>query len=194
MLFWMAVQSGWQPPKKISRSLYYKLKASPNPSPLRAWAACASSYASKWFGGYVGETPTRSRLSESFDATMKKAAKLQNVLLHRCDYRTIVVDDNTVVYCDPPYANTTAYNGAPNFNTDIFWNTVNRWAVQGALVLISEYTVPQTFSYLWRSVFTRTKQESLSRTGTSNPIHENLYAPRFDYKNITKICDLLREE
>ena len=48
----------------------------------------------------------------------------------------------TVVYCDPPYAGTTSYKGAPPFDHALFWRTMNEWHARGAHVFVSEYTAP----------------------------------------------------
>lgn len=196
ILFWTAVQAGWEPPVKISIDRYYKLKYATNPSPLRAWAACAASYAGKWFHGYVtkanGITNNRDYLAESFKTTMKKKDAMQDVTFRCMSYRRIHVDENTVVYCDPPYEGTTPYSGAPLFNSTRFWETASTWAKTGALVLVSEYTVPESQQGLWVSVNQKIKRESLSLNGSENPKTEHLYSPRFDYYNMKRIIDLYR--
>lgn len=49
-----------------------------------------------------------------------------------------------LVYCDPPYANTTKYTGTPDFDTDKFWNVMREWSKDND-VYISEYEAPDDF-------------------------------------------------
>jgi len=49
-----------------------------------------------------------------------------------------------LIYCDPPYENTTKYSGVPNFSTTDFWDIMREWSVNND-VYISEYNAPVDF-------------------------------------------------
>jgi DNA adenine methylase len=51
---------------------------------------------------------------------------------------------NALVYCDPPYANTTQYDATGKFSSEEFWNTMREWSKTNIL-FVSEYTAPEDF-------------------------------------------------
>ena len=59
------------------------------------------------------------------------------------DYRNVELPDNSIVYCDPPYANTNHYGlNRSKFDNDTFWE----WARHCKQpVFISEYEAPKDF-------------------------------------------------
>jgi DNA adenine methylase len=70
-----------------------------------------------------------------------------------------------VVYCDPPYAGTTAYAGAPTWDAEKFWTTMRRWSADGATVFVSEYSAPAGVECVW-SAEVRTSLKSTDNQGT----------------------------
>ena len=59
------------------------------------------------------------------------------------DYKTLDLH-NCLIYCDPPYANTTKYTGTPDFDTDKFWDVMRKWSKDND-IYISEYEAPDDF-------------------------------------------------
>ena len=58
----------------------------------------------------------------------------------KCDYRDIQIPSDSVVYCDPPYANTSGYKGTDEFDSKAFLD----WAVEVGRnnpIYISEYQI-----------------------------------------------------
>lgn len=47
-----------------------------------------------------------------------------------------------LVYCDPPYAGTTAYGAFDNFDHDLFWAMMSKWT-ENNTVVVSEYAAPE---------------------------------------------------
>ncbi len=144
-----AIQQGWVPPSEITEDEDERLRAEP-PSPLRTFAGFGASFGGKWWGGYA-----RSARNENF------ASQTRNSLLRAqecgCFSATVtftctsVFDFNIpptvdlsdfVIYCDPPYANTTAYADTAEFDHGLFWQTARQWSKQNAVVFVSEYTAP----------------------------------------------------
>lgn len=61
------------------------------------------------------------------------------------DYREYVHEEGDVVYCDPPYANTSQYN-VGDFDSAAFW----QWArSRDYPVYVSEYHAPEDFVSIW---------------------------------------------
>lgn len=110
-----------------------------------------STFGAKYFGGYArvfksdGVTP-RDMSNETYRNTMKQ---LPNVLDIQCvswDYTKVDIY-NTVIYCDPPYQNTTKYS-TKDFDYEEFWNWCRKMSRHN-IVLISEYNAPNDFECIW---------------------------------------------
>ena len=59
-----------------------------------------------------------------------------------------------LIYCDPPYKNTTGYK-VGKFNSDLFWNTMREWS-KNNYVFISEEEAPDDFEVVWEQKKRRT--------------------------------------
>lgn len=145
-----ALQSGWEPPRQLTRDEYYAIKADPTPTSLRGFAAFGCSFAGKYFGGYAGQDKrtTVSYATNAANSLGIKRAGLQDVVFHCASY-DLFNPVGCLIYCDPPYANTTGYSGAGRFDTDKFWSVVRKWSDAGNTVLISEYTAPDWAVVAW---------------------------------------------
>lgn len=74
---------------------------------------------------------------------LERLESLQRLERYNTDYRNVELPDNSIVYCDPPYANTNHYglNGS-RFDNEAFWE----WARHCKQpVFISEYEAPKDF-------------------------------------------------
>ena len=88
------------------------------------------------------------------------------------DYRSVHIPENSVIYADPPYANTDHY-GNSVFDSDSFWD----WARNSSQpILISEYHAPDDFITVARLK----RVSTLSATNNAAAAPEHLYTtPRF---------------
>ncbi len=110
-----------------------------------------ASFGSKWFGGYA-----RPRKATGYDrdlicgknSLIKKMHLINGVEFKCCSYDNIQLPDNCLIYCDPPYANTTKYKD--DFNNDEFWQWCREKAAEGHQVFISEYNAPDDFECVWQ--------------------------------------------
>lgn len=59
------------------------------------------------------------------------------------DYKGLEFE-NCLIYCDPPYNNTTQAYGTGTFNTEEFWSVMRKWSKNND-VYISEYSAPDDF-------------------------------------------------
>ena len=147
MLMWKALQRGWVPPDDVSREEYQALRTADS-SALRGFVGFGCSFGGKWFGGYAtGEGRNYGR--ETKLSILKRATTMGHAKLRIGDYRDWDVPSDAFVYCDPPYAGTTGYKGAPGFDSEEFWLTVEKWARGGAAVYVSEYTAPDGVECVW---------------------------------------------
>lgn len=84
----------------------------------------------------------RNKLSGRLQS-LESLERLERLERHNTDYRNVELPDNSIVYCDPPYANTNPYglNGS-RFDNEAFWE----WARHCKQpVFISEYEAPKDF-------------------------------------------------
>ena len=99
------------------------------------------------YSGWCSSTPhMRLERIRNFHKQMDGAT--DKTLFSAKSYEDVQIPDNALVYCDPPYINTaTKGYGEYTFDHARFYD----WArAQKALVVVSEYTMPDDFIPIWR--------------------------------------------
>jgi len=157
------LSKGWIPPK-IDKDMYAKLRLTPHcfPHALVGWAGIGCSYSGKWFGGFAGETKTKIGTVRDYQLEAINNVLEQNfdgILFFNNVYYKLLIPENSIIYCDPPYANTTEYSKA--FDHEKFWTWCRNKTEQGHSVFISEYKAPDDFECVWE----KEVKSSLSANG-----------------------------
>lgn len=166
-----ALRIGWDPPAEVSEELYQALKQANDPSnPLTAFVGYGCSYSGKFFGGYARDNTGRNYASNARNSLLKKFNRCQEVTFAHCSYERLN-PGASLVYCDPPYANTAGYNAVGAFDHVAFWEKCRQWTRAGATVLVSEYTAPQDFKVVW-SIETKTDMHGEGRQGRTEKLFE----------------------
>lgn len=155
-MMWDALLHGWQPPTVVTVEEYQALKHAA-PSPLRGFVGSGGSFGGKWFGGYArggfnSNGQPRNHQAESARAVLKDASTMRAKHVTEAfwaDALLIRPEPGDVVYCDPPYAGTTTYNGTDAMDHSKFWETVTGWAKIGVHVYVSEYAAPDDWVSIW---------------------------------------------
>lgn len=159
----IALRDGWEP-IDLDRDEYEHIRDRRDlyEPYLVGWAGVGCSYSGKWFGGYAGKVNTRGGVRDYIDEArrncLKQAPGLRGVDFRHCEFSELDIPDDSVVYCDPPYANTLKYPG--EFDTNKFW----LWCQElsgFSTVLVSEYSAPAG----WRSIWSGERGSSLSANG-----------------------------
>lgn len=121
-----------------------------NPPPyLKSFAGFAYSYGAKWKGGWRRDrTGKRDYVAEAYRNAAKQSPLIQNVDFRVSDYQQITLTKPSIIYCDPPYENTTKYSKKIK-NYDVFWDWCRDKSREGHKVFISEYNAPVDFIELW---------------------------------------------
>lgn len=141
-----AIKGGWLPPQHLNEFDYKALKHSPQ-SPLRTYAGYACSFGGKWFGGYARDaTGKRDLTNESYKRILREREFIDDIEFYVSDYKDLEIPENSLVYCDPPYANTLGYGHT--FKHEEFWEVVRGWS-RHSIVVVSEYEAPRDFEVLW---------------------------------------------
>lgn len=134
-----AVQDGYEPPSDVSEEMYKLAKTKPHlfEDHEVGFIGFGASFAAKWFGGYA-RGGGRNFADESRRSLLKQKSKLAGVEFSQRDYRTWH-PRGYLIYCDPPYDNTTQYKGLiPSFDSEEFWDIMQTWGCFNT-VIISEY-------------------------------------------------------
>lgn len=181
-----AVQAGAPLPSHITRERYYQLKTSGGDSVERAAACFGFSFNGKAWGGYTSSYTRPGGKTDDIWATRRRyyqrlcgSPGFAASTLTQADYRTAigtsaatVTPQTTLIYLDPPYANTTGYGGTPRFDSAALWQTAREWSRRGAVVLVSEYNAPPDFA----TVATQSKSSTLAGGDKQTPRTERLFA------------------
>ena len=133
--------------KEFTEAMYKELRGSDNYE-FKGYASFAFSYSGKFLGGWRRDGANkRDYVNESYRNAVNQSPKLQGVRLECSLYSDIKLNEPCIIYCDPPYANTTKYKD--DFNHDIFWQWCRDMVNDGHIVFVSEYNAPDDFKCLW---------------------------------------------
>ena len=139
-----------------------------------------ASYNGRFFdGGYAksgyetlknGSQRYRDYYREAKDNILSQ--NLDNIIFINDDYKNLRVT-NSLIYCDPPYANQKQYANSLNFDYVKFWNYMRIWS-KSNIVIISELNAPDDFECIWeKSVSRSIKSTDKSRDTEKLFIHKN---------------------
>ena len=172
MFMWQAAVTGWKPPAKLTEQEWRELKTA-EPSALRGFAGFGCSFGGKWFAGYAKNNQQYDYVNQARRSVVALARRIRGAQLLIGDYtmHTPSVGPHTVIYCDPPYANTTPYQNAGSFDSAQFWSTMAEWVGLGATVLVSEYDAPPK----WQSVWSIGKRVTMNKDDNLRRATEHLF-------------------
>lgn len=173
-----ALRAGWLPPEQVSEGEYHTLQTAKDPeNPMTAFAGYGCSFAAKFFGGYARDGAGSNYAARARSSLLRKFAALHPDTTFACvSYDRLSDPVGCLVYCDPPYAQTTGYAAVGAFNNEAFWQRMREWSLAGVTVLVSEYKAPPD----WRSVWSTQHTASVSSAthgGTRLTEHLFEYAP-----------------
>lgn len=167
---WKSLQNGWSPPVYISKEQHKDIRINKDlyPKELVGWVGFNCSYSGVYFGGFAGETKTKTGIirnyqDEAIRNINKQLKSLKGVIFENKSYEDIVVPNNSIIYCDPPYENTSGYKNKTTFSHYQFWDKCREWVNAGHKVFISEYNAPDDFI----CIYEKKVNSSLSANGKS---------------------------
>ena len=150
------LQKGWQPPSHISEEEYNKVRENKElyPDYYVGFVGFNSTFGAKYFGGYArgfkaDKITPRDISNEAYRNLMKQMPQIMDVSFLCSDYKYNKYCDlqNALIYCDPPYQDTTKY-ATDTFDHDEFWNWCRKMS-QHNKVFVSEYNAPDDFDCIW---------------------------------------------
>ena len=155
-LMWRGLIFGtFTPPMELTEEEWRELRDA-EPSALRGFAGYGCSFGGRFFEGYArNKTGTNyaAQTARSLARDLEKIPRDRVQQVWHADYRDFTPGVGTVVYCDPPYANTKHYaskrSQLESFDSGEFWKTMDDWADAGAHVYVSEFTAPEHWEPVW---------------------------------------------
>ena len=118
------------------------------PDYILGYAGFQLSFGAKWFGGYRRDKAgVRDYQNEAQQNLKAQQNLIKDVLFYCCNYWELDIPNNSIIYCDPPYENTTKYKD--KFDHTKFWNWCREKSLQGNEVFVSEYHAPDGWKSIW---------------------------------------------
>lgn len=179
--FFKALRLGWLPPASLISKEEWEvvMKGSDfHSTALRGFTYFASMYRGAPKARY---TPLayQQNGTTNWDKQWKQAKALSEAMMNSDASITFIGGDyqgyeewlstRTVVYCDPPYADTSGYR--VEFDHETFWKVAREWGSRpGVSVYVSEYTAPENWKSVWSTELTKpqTHGQQESKKGTEN--------------------------
>lgn len=152
-----ACQNGYVPPENVTKEDYEYIKNNLNENKaLAGFVGFGCSFGGKWFGGYAKCTKKYNYANGSKNSLLKKMKTLgkESTIFLNLSYDEVIIENNSVIYCDPPYKETTSYSNSTNFNHEEFWQWC-RNASENNIVFISELKAPEDFICIWETPIKR---------------------------------------
>lgn len=135
-------------PNAITENEYADLKQFKNVDGLTGVVGFACSFGSKFFAGYARGS-SKNYMANAKSNALSQSPKLKGCIFICETYERLDIPENSIVYCDPPYENTTGYRDSINHSN--FWEWCRNMTRKGHQVYISEYNAPEDFTELWSS-------------------------------------------
>jgi len=145
----MQTQVPFNPPH-IGEAEYKVIQQSKNDYPdwLVGYVGFNLSFAAKFFGGYRRDKAgIRNYENEARQNLLAQQKLLAGIDFSCSDYRLLDIPKNSVIYCDPPYKDTTQYKD--KFDHFAFYHWCREMKRKGHSVFVSEYTMPNDFVCVW---------------------------------------------
>jgi len=160
-----AVQGGWVPPEHVSEEEYKASFAVDWSDPLATFMGFACAFGGDWRHGYartkVGDASARNYALNGQRAVLRDTrANVEHVNADALAFET----DAEVVYCDPPYENTSGYV-VPAAPAGSWWYRLATLAERGRACYLSEYAEVPPLGVEARLVWEAPTKEGLRKAG-----------------------------
>ena len=151
VLMWKALQTGWKPPKQLSREELQAIRDKGETSALRGFVETSCTFNCCWGGGL--DPP---RVPGAHRTLTRRIRNMMDVQIDGRDYRAALeAVDADVVYLDPPYEQMyQRYQegwSSTSFDSDAFWEEIRKRSDGKRRILISEYKCPPDFTVVLKA-------------------------------------------
>lgn len=121
------------------------------------WIGFMASFRGKFFDSYTGNNvesriigrSKRNYIDDAIRNIIRQLDGLKDVEFYCCSYDELTIPLNSIIYCDPPYKNTSNYNKIV-FDYDKFYDWCYKEYERGNKIFVSEYDIPDSrFKEIW---------------------------------------------
>ncbi len=159
-------------PNQVKEEEYRAMLKTP-PDPITSWIRFQCAFGSLFETTFARDPKKGANYAKlGKNMAMVDHPRLQGVELTHGSYEDIEIPPNSLIYCDPPYANVTGYSGAGKFDSEKFYQWCRDIAARGNVVFVSEYSAPDDFVEVWK------KEVGInvsSQRKTARKVTEHLY-------------------
>lgn len=137
-------------PDTVTEAEYKAMRGTP-PATVTSWARFVCAFGADFECGYARYNLPRYKKTpaqEALASAIKQQPKLQGVKFVHGGY-DLVNETNALIYCDPPYQNTSGYKTGA-FDSVAFFEWCRQQAKRGNIVFVSEYEAPADFEIVWQ--------------------------------------------
>ena len=159
----------WLIPDVITEEEYQIYKKKMITDGMTGFVGFAMSFGGKWFAGYRRDFAGTKGDFENMKTQTRRAkvnAIRQSKLMGGIrfvneSYKNLIIPNNSLIYCDPPYKGVTGYK--TDFNHEEFWDWCRVKSKEGHEVYVSEYDAPDDFECVWSGELSNTISRKSSR-------------------------------
>ena len=172
-----ALQSGCKPPIEVGSDFFFEVENNKEkyPKELVGYLGTQLTFGCEWWGSFRRDNTGKRKYDlEAYNNVMKQQPNLIGIDFVFGDYRDLVIQNNSLIYCDPPYRGVRKYVGNDKFDSDTFWEVCRNWSKQGHIVFVSEYTAPDDFECVWSKEISASANNSI-KNGQSLKAVEKLF-------------------
>jgi len=182
---WKGLQADLTRPKEITKQMFINAKQDFKNNTnafysdfMIGYIGFLGAYNGIFFTGYAGEVETKTGIvrnyaKESISNIENQLRYLKNVDFYLCDYKQILTPNQSVIYCDIPYFETSKYITSDMFNHSEFYDWAELKHKEGHQIFISEYYMPEDrFKKVW------TKKVSSNLSQQTQTKIESLFIPK----------------
>lgn len=170
------IRDGWLPPTDVSEAdhRFYKkyIPQSREEYALKAAIGYGCSFGGGFFHGFARDPKSeRNYGREVHSGSIKQAPRLKDICFGNLSYHEWIPTGVDVVYCDPPYANTTRCGNKEPFDSELFWLWCKALVMCGVTVLVTEFSAPSFAVEIWN----KEKNADLRRADGNKVMTERLF-------------------
>lgn len=167
----------------ISEETYNDIKNNICTNKYEDWiigfAGTQLSFGATWFGSYRRDSNgIRDYSMEAKNNVDKQSKKINHVEFYNCDYKNLILPNESLIYCDPPY-NTSGTNGKylNKFNHVEFYDWCIEKHKEGHKIFISEYYMPED---RFECIFEKKINQKMNNTKHTTYKSEKLFIVKGD--------------
>jgi DNA adenine methylase len=135
---------------EYTKEMYLSARNSDLSNPVDCFAMFNYSFGATFKGSWAKNSRGSDYVKECVRNVLMQSSRLAGCKLLNISYDKLGVPNESIIYCDPPYASTFKYKGTDNFNHSIFWQWCREKCKEGHQVFISEYNAPDDFVCVWQ--------------------------------------------